>query len=1023
MELDHRSVNDIENKIRELARGYVPEWHFDQEHADIGAAIAKVFAISMKENIDMVNNSMDHYHAEFMNMLDLSLKAAKPAGSMVRFELIEDTIPGTQIRKGTRLVAGSDQTESGQVIFETDRDIYITNSRITDVFMTDREDGSFVPLLGDFSPVSLLEGEVDMTRDDESVSERGESSAVSGTEPRFSGNTGKLRPFVLFSELGNISKSAIVLYHESLFDIEDEPIYIRMEGSEDIIGKLRSGEYVLRYYTASGFRDFDSMEIHKDGVTVEVKKHEKCRHLIVNGRSYAVVALEAVGIVRSAEELTGIGLSSSGKERQADFVTDGTLDMNVKAFAPFSDTLSLYNECYIGHDLYFSKGGSRVTVNFHVGHRERHLYLSRQDEEAELKIIKRKPKMLPSDIPAEAYCDEVCMEYYNGLGWKKLPTDDDVTGLLSGTGTGSIRLSFICPTDWARTQAGAYFGRAIRLRLLKSDNCYLRPCIHYYPVIEDFRAEFTYEGHFVNPDRLYRVTGTEKKEITELPKTGRRFVAMSGGNYNDDALYLGFNNRIESGPVSIYFELEDQLNMNALKCRYEYSTIDGFRPLKIVDNTKDFSRSGAVTFIPPSDMHNLQLEGKKRYWIRVLRSKLQDEKESRFFLPRIRKVLTNVVYVTNTVTEKEVDYYLNDTTPNQHFSLGRKSILDAEVWVNERRSILKEEIKRMTEENPENIRIETDMLGGVSAVYVKWQETAGFDTAVEPRCYMIDRLNGELIFSDGIKAKMPRVTDDVAFKVRVRTSDGAAGNVEVGAINDTVGTELYIDRVYNPVRAYGGSDLETVPEAFRRGANLISSRGRLVSDKDYIYTILAYSDSIDKAACVAGETVDGKKRPQDISFVLLMKDYIEGSFSFHRISGPLKQYLLERSPVTISPEHVYVVEPIFVSISVSVWATVSDEEASFETQNAIISMLNDYFNPISENGDSGWQIGVIPKRTQIMMKLGTLKNRTVIRKSVITAHYVDKDGEHTLDIDDISVSPFMVVRSGEYNVYIEYEYE
>ncbi len=1021
MELDHRSVKDIENRIKELARGYVPEWHFDPEHADIGAAIARIFAMSMKENIDLENLTMDRYHVEFVNMLDISLKAAKPAGSMVQFTLVEDTIPGTEIRKGTRLVAGTDRTESGQVIFETDRDIYVTNSRITDAFMTDREDGSFVPILGNFTPVSLLEGEPDMTGEEEPEEEQEENSGSAGAEPRYSANTGKLRPFVLFSEVGSIARSALVLYHESLFDIEDEPIYIRLAGSSDIIEKIRSGEYVLKYYSYSGFREFESMEIHPDGITVEVKKHEKCRHLIVGGRSYAVVAMEATGIVGAAEELSGIGLSSSGKERCADFATDGTTDLDVEDFAPFTDTLSLYNECYIGQDLYFSKGGSRVTMHFQVGHRERSHFLSKQEEEAELKIIKRKPKLLLSDIPADAYCDEICMEYFNGLGWKKLPTETDVEGLFAGSGTGNISLSFICPGDWAKIQVGAYFGRAVRVRLLRSDNCYLRPGIHHYPYIKNFRAEFTYEGHFVDPDRLYRVEGTEKKEITELPKKGRPFVAMTGGIYHDDALYLGFNNHIENGPVSLYFELEDQLNMTDMKCRYEYSTMDGFKPLKIVDNTKDFSRSGAVTFMPPTDMHSLTLEGKSRYWIRIRRSKVQDAKESRLFLPRIRKILTNVVYVSNTTTEKEQDFYLDDTSPNQHFSLGRQNILDAEVWVNEKRGIRKDEIERFQIEHPENIRIETDMLGNISAVFVKWKEVAGFNSTPDPRCYMIDRMNGELVFSDGVKAKMPRVMDDVAFKVRIRTCDGSAGNVDVGSITETIGTELYIDQVYNPVRAYGGTDLETVPEAFRRGANLLSSRGRLVSDKDYIYTILGYSDSIEAAVCVTGETVDGKKHPSDISFVLLMKDYLEGSFSFHRIAGNLKQYLLDHSPVTISKDHVFIVEPIFVSVSVSVWVTVRDEEESFETQSEIINMLKDYFNPVAGKGRSGWSIGVVPKRTQIMMKLGTIKNRAVIRKNVITVHYVDKDGEHTLDIDDVKVSPFMVVRSGEHKVYIDYE--
>ena len=1021
MELDNRRVQDIENRISELARGYVPEWHFDPEHADIGTAIARIFALSMRENVTLENLTMDRYHVEFVNMLDLSLRAAKPAGSMVQFSLVEDTIPGTQIRKGTRLVASTDKTDSGQVIFETDRDIYVTNSRITDAFMTDREDGSFVPLLGDFTPVSLLEGDPDLTRDNEAAEAEEAEAETAYTEPRYGRDSGKLRPFVLFSEVGNIARSALVLYHESLFDIEDEPIYIRLVGSEDIIEKIREGAYILRYYSTSGFRQFDSVEIQSDGITIEVKKHEKCRHLMVGGRSYAVVTLEAQGVVRDAEELNRIGLSSSGSERSADFVTDGSSDFDVESFAPFTDTLSLYNECYIGQDLYFSKGGSKVTISFHVGHRDKSLYLTKQEEEAELKIIKRKPKMLLSDMPSEAYCDEISMEYFNGLGWKKLPADTDVTGLMAGAGTGSISLSFLCPTDWAKIQVGAYFGRAIRLRLIQADNCYLRPAVHHYPVVEHFRVRFTYEGDFVEPDKLYRVTGTEKQEITEQTRAGRKFVAISGGAYTDDALYLGFNNPLEDGPVSLYFELEDQLNMNALKCRYEYSTLDGFKPLKVVDNTKDFSRSGAVIFMPPADMNFQMLENRKRYWIRIRRSKIQEEGVSSLFLPRIRKVLTNVIYVSNTMTGKEQDYYLDDTSPNQHFSLGRQNILDAEVWVNEKRSIRKDEILRFQTTAPEDIRIETDMLGNTSAVYVRWKETPGFNMVADPRSYVIDRLNGELIFSDGVKAKMPRVTDDVAFKVRVRTCDGAAGNVEVGAINETVGTELYIDTVRNPVRAYGGSDLETMEEAFRRGANLLSSRRRLVSDKDYIFTILGFSETIASAVCVSGETVDGRRNPQDISFVLLMKDYMEGSFSFHRIAGPLKQYLLERSPVTISPDHVYVVEPIFVSVSVSVWCMVRDEEDSFETQNAIHDMLIDFFDPVPGKNHNGWPIGVIPKRAQIMMKLGTLKHRAMVKKTVITVNYVDKDGEHTLDIDDVQVSPFMVTRSGEHKVHIEYE--
>ena len=62
---------------------------------------------------------------------------------------------------------------------------------------------------------------------------------------------------------------------------------------------------------------------------------------------------------------------------------------------------------------------------------------------------------------------------------------------------------------------------------------------------------------------------------------------------------------------------------------------------------------------------------------------------------------------------------------------------------------------------------------------------------------------------------------------------------------------------------------------------------------------------------------------------------------------------------------------------------------------------------------------MIPKKSQIQMKLGALRSHAVIRNISVIAHYVDKDGEHETDIADLRVSPFMVVRSGEHRVNIQ----
>ncbi|MCR5411078.1 MAG: hypothetical protein K6E90_08885 [Lachnospiraceae bacterium] len=1014
MKIDNRTAQDIEQNIEELAKSYIPEWHFDLQDPDIGSAIAKIFANSMKENVDLENRILDRYHAEFINMLDLSLKPAKPAGSMVKIDLIEDTITGTHVRRGTRLVTG-ETTGGSQIVFETDREIYVTNSRLTDAFMTDRENASFVPLLGEFRQALFVDGVAETVEDEESEEEGAEED---NPEIIRSGAGGRIRPFVLFSEEGNIARSALVMYHESLFDIVGEPIYVRLSGNSKLMKEIENGEYLFSYYTKKGYVPFESVKLLEDHETLELIKQGENRHLIIGGRSYAVIVMEAKHTISEDRELTGVGLSSSGKERDAEFVSDGSSDMDVTRFTPFSDTLSVYNECYIGQDLYFREAGSRITVSFHTEYKDRGLYLTKQEEESVLKVVKKKPRVEPGDVPADAYADEICFEYFNGQGWKKLNLETDCAQIFSKALAGDTEFSFICPEDWEETQVGAFTGRTIRIRLLKSDNCYLRPGMHHYPVVEDLKISFSYEGHFVDPEKLSRISGTEKKEITGLLKKKQPFVAISGGAYPDDALYLGFNRRMDNGPVSIYFELEDVQNMSALKCSYEYSSANGFRHMKVVDNTKDFSRSGTVVFMPPSDMAETELEGRRRFWIRIRRERISGEEETSLFLPHIQDILINVVNVSNIMSGQEENHYISEAAPNQRISLHSGNILDAEVWVNERDVISADETDRLKRDDPDRIRVELDRLGNISAVYVRWNETDSFLGVSDRRSYMIDRLTGELVFSDGIKADYPRVTDDISIKVRVRTTDGEAGNVEAYAINQTAGTRLYINSVYNPVRSYGGSNMETTAEALRRGANLLYGRGRLVSTADYIFTILSFSRSIDKAACIPGERVDGVADPADISFVLLMKDFEEGSFSFHRIAAPLKKHLLEGSSMTVSEEHMFIVEPIFVTISVNVWAEVPDMDLSFETQSLIEKTLEEYLRPVSSDSDDGWDIGVVPKKSQIQMKLGALRSRAMIRNISIIARYVDRLGEHEMDIADLEASPFMVVRSGEHKINI-----
>jgi hypothetical protein len=235
-----------------------------------------------------------------------------------------------------------------------------------------------------------------------------------------------------------------------------------------------------------------------------------------------------------------------------------------------------------------------------------------------------------------------------------------------------------------------------------------------------------------------------------------------------------------------------------------------------------------------------------------------------------------------------------------------------------------------------------------------------------------------------------------------------------------VGHLTYIGSIKNPNKSYGGSNIESIDTALERGASILSSRKRLVTMDDYTRAISAYSDTIDQVAGIVGQTVDGELDDSALTFLLLMKEFQEGSFAYHRIVGGLKSHLLEQCELTVVADKLHLIEPIFVDISVDAWVTVVSLDDSFEIQNMLNACLEEYLNPLGYEDGKGWKIGTIPKKPQILMRLGILKSRAIVRKSVMIASYTDSDGYHEVDLEDLKVTPFMVCRSGQHEVHIIY---
>ena len=988
--MDSRKVEDIQKQIKDIAASYVPEWNFTSSNPDIGSVLALIFANQMGRNVNRFNEMLERYRTELVNLMEISPMPARPAETTILMNVASEAEEGVGISAGSKFLAG---TEEEKIVFETAFPVYLTPSRLKTIFMTSGESGRILPIMGGMKRKSYIETQ---------------NMEVSDSE------TTEMKPFSLFQfAKEGVERQAVVLYHSNIFDVEDETIYCRIKGTPGLLKRIEDGEFRFLYYTEEGFLPVENCRVM--GKHILLVKQKPNQPVIIKDHSYSVFVLEAKEPQKESITIDSISFSSAGNPRYAQYVGNGTTDYAAERFQLFGDTLSLFAECYIGFDHYFSKRDARINLEFHGSFMERYVGFSRQEEEENLKIVKKKPRAAADVQVSYAKPEEISIEYFNGIGWKRLECDKDYSHMFAEAQEGDYKLSFICPKDWAESGVGAYNGRTLRIQLLRADNCYFQPCFHQVPVITDLMISYSYEDNFEVPEKGTVFSGTAIEDITGKILEGRSFTAFSKGNYEDTALYLGFHRKFEKGPVSLWWQIEGAQRNKNCKLRFYYSTIHGFKEMKVIDYTANLTRSGIMMFLPPADMTLVEMEGSKCCWIKVTNEEGVEFKQT----VNVQQIIPNGVTAYNIETLETQEFYLDEVENALVFPLRAEGILDAEVWVNEKNEFSQETMERMAEEMPEQIRLERNYLGEISEFYVKWEETRQFYySGPEDRHYILDRMNGRILFGNGVQVKVPRNTDGAAFTVQLRCCNGEKGNVGAGTITESSSNWLFVQDIYNPQAAFGGSNMESMERVLQRGAALFSSRGRFVTEQDYEREVLHFSDNIDKVSIINGEGRDGIYRERMLNIVLLMKDCTKGRESFYRIQDELKQHLLEHCELSINPKELQIEEPVFVELNVDVWASVMKMEDSFEIQSLAMDTLNEYLNPVANSRTRGWNIGVLPRKSQIMMRLNSLKSQATIQYIVVTAKYEDSQGIHEVDIDDIRRSPYMVVMNGTHHIHI-----
>jgi hypothetical protein len=994
---DERDAADIRAQIKSLAASYTPEWLFSEQAPDVGSVVAMIFAEQMAGNIRRLNRALDKFHTEFVNMLALSSLPARPARGAVVFTPIGDTPDGADIPKGTKLL-GHGGNDGIPIVFETASDLHITNAKLTDLISVSPAAGKIISIMGAARRVNIF---------DEGDSDEDESQPA------------EIPAFRLFDASGpNIGRNALVFFHRNLFD---------MAGGGTISALIRSAEadgeqdfcdpsqYCWSYLSEEGPRPFE--KVSADGGIIRLTSLTDTAKLSRRGEMFSAIILEALTPIRTRTELDSIGFSSSVGDAPPEFVTHNTSDLDIGDFMPFGQTASVFDECYIGNDGVFSKQGALVGFRFTLEFREKLVSFSPEEEVAKLKVIKRKPRAVAFDT-AHTAVERVAAEYFNGSGWRRITFERDISTLFSGDVAGELGMEFICPADWAPLTVGGYTGRCLRLRVTQADNCYIQPCVHKMPQIRGLSLSYRYPDGYRAPDITERVAGTRVTDLSDRVKKRHPFTAFLPMPYAHSELYLGFDRRFAGAPVSLLFDIRRNTRVGRPSLLFEYSSASGFKTLNAAESIGDMTGPGMMQFIPPPDFSEREVEGVRRHWLRISdRTGSFDAQGS--FKPLINDIFLNAAEVLNAETLPSESYYIDAVRPNMSFKLPAGDILSADVFVNEFGLHTVSTMRRMAADNQGDVRISYSTAGEISEFFVRWEEVENFDLSKpSDRHYRIDRMQNSLHFGDGVSVMIPKTVNAEAFTVTLRCCRGDAGNLPAEAITEPFGRLLHIDGVSNPLPTWAGSNMENSERMHARSANILCSQNRLRSAQDFLREAKLYSDTVACAACVAGRDVYGRRDDKRITVAVLTRDYYKGAHGFEDIKEGLERRMLSKCDATISVNMLSVTEPIYVMLSVSVFAGISDEREAFTVRKSITDALTEFISPIAKDGSANWEIGMLPDEVQLRLLLNSLRVKASIRRIVTSARYADEKGFKERNLSDIRPGPFMIGVNGRHTVHL-----
>lgn len=915
---DKREYSDILNKIKALSEAFTPEWNFNADDPDIGAAASMIGAKLLSETIEKFNKTPEKNLVEFFGKMGAKPLYAAPASGYLCFGLSgsENNVKGEFVEGGS--VFNVSNAAGENAAFTLSEPIYAVNSRINDVICSDFEKDTIHVL---YDPEK---GEQCSFVTDCPADEDVQRHTLYLRTDYFEGNAEGMKFRLRF-----------------IPDNSDEASLNAFYGAV-----IRSGIF---YSSEEGFSPCAKL-IQKNGeLMFEFDKEHAPASAEILGEEgqWFMIPFTGETSVNDASQMyiERVAFASFASGIKPDGVFDDMAELNSKALFPFGSAPLPYSSVYFSCNSVLCRKGSTVTFEFKNHYSRIPIKDDPTEENIDWKFIMKRSKFTKPK-KYDIFIKNVVWEYFGGSGWMRLFEDDRYGDVFNGSNDGStVRMSFVCPDDISEVILPSGPAYAIRARIetvenfLKTDGERIMP--------QMFLPVFSYK-YDVLPEigtaaaenslklKLHKFADGSLRAAEPLPDEGRCLsIAFSAAPDNANIRVLIAASRFNPASDKKYI--------------WEYLTAGGWKALNCVDESKGLSETGLLTLGSNSGFARAEMFGREGFWIRLrFADREQFPEHSQF------SAYLNCARAKNVVTRSE-EYFNVDDDNGLDCNLSGSGVYTVEVMVDELSITSRAEADRMIRDGRASPRYDEN--GDLARLWVKWSEYSGGDIE---RTYELDRDTSRVSFGKH-GAYIPPKSFGENVMISYTTCDGESGNIESGSEFSSDVNRGLISRIYNPMKMSGGEGKENLSRTIERSAVMLRLRSRITTAADIEAAVKETDRGVLRVKAFGGRNIYGEPEPGAVTVAVLFKDME----AFSEKSAGVKKLLNEHCGAVIRGG-VQVIKPVNVICSVSASVIVRGSDEISRVQAKICKQIRDYFDIEKGNIDKrGWEIGQLPEKPMI----------------------------------------------------------